>query len=162
MPEWWCNDVYFMSLHVVTSTAHGDEAIQKLLFLNKRSKSRTAATLVASGPAGVCMCVCVLCMCLYMSCLWVIVWLSLWLNFTTGLHLFFILLKAVEYCYALCSVFHRVCMHVCTCVCIYVYSMYVCVYVSHFTCMHTNLCMQDTSTSGMFTIALDQWDAFQQ
>jgi len=66
-----------MSLHVVTSTAHGDEAIQKLLFLNKRSKSRTAATLVASGPAGVCTCVCVLCMCLYMSCVWVIVWLSL-------------------------------------------------------------------------------------
>lgn len=151
-----------MSLHVVTSTAHGDEAIQKLLFLNKRSKSRTAATLVAGGPAGVCMCVCILCMCLYMSCIGYCVVISL----SQLYHWFAFILHSSEscgvYCYALCSVFHRVCMHVCTCVCIYVY-MYVCVCVCvTFYMQHTNLCMQDTSTSGMFTIALDQWDAFQQ
>ena len=162
MPEWWCNDVYFMSLHVVTSTAHGDEAIQKLLFLNKRSKSRTAATLVAGGPAGVCMCVCILCMCLYMSCIGYCVVISL----SQLYHWFAFILHSSEscgvYCYALCSVFHCVCMHVCTCVCIYVY-MYVCVCVCvTFYMQHTNLCMQDTSTSGMFMIALDQWDAFQQ
>ena len=50
-------------------SAQGDESVQKLLFLNKRSKSRTAATLVASGPAGVlCVCVCV-CVCVNSMCL---------------------------------------------------------------------------------------------
>jgi len=58
-----------------------------------------------------------------------------------------------------CTVSACMCVRVCSYMCI---CMYVCVYVSHFTCMHTNLCMQDTFTSGMFTIALDQWDAFQQ
>lgn len=30
----------------------GDEAVQKLIFLNRRAKSKLAAGLVASGPAG--------------------------------------------------------------------------------------------------------------
>ena len=30
----------------------GDEAVQKLIFLNQRAKSKLAAGLVASGPAG--------------------------------------------------------------------------------------------------------------
>ena len=56
-----------LSVTLAPLSAQGDESVQKLLFLNKRSKSRTAATLVASGPAGVlyvyvCACVCV-CVC---------------------------------------------------------------------------------------------------
>ena len=49
-----------MHIYIINEpfSAQGDESVQRLLFLNKRSKSRTAATLVASGPAGVCVCVC--------------------------------------------------------------------------------------------------------
>ena len=117
-----------MSLHVVTSTAHGDEAIQKLLFLNKRSKSRTAATLVAGGPAGVCMCVCILCMCLYMSCIGYCVVISL----SQLYHWFAFILHSSESCgVLLCSMFSfSLCLHACVYVC-----AHICVHVCMCVCM---------------------------
>ena len=33
-------------------SVQGEEAVQKVLFLDRRAKSKTSANLVASGPAG--------------------------------------------------------------------------------------------------------------
>ena len=37
---------------IVLYIEEGDEAVQDLLFLNQRTKSKLSASLVASGPAG--------------------------------------------------------------------------------------------------------------
>lgn len=49
------SEAFFTVMFIVLTKpliVEGDEAVQKLIFLNQRAKSKLAASLVASGPAG--------------------------------------------------------------------------------------------------------------
>ena len=43
---------YALIVFLLCTPVEGDEAVQDLVFLDQRAKSKLAASLVASGPAG--------------------------------------------------------------------------------------------------------------